>query len=214
MPLLPGALGHRNSANSKSIAGERRKMDRRVKRDRSHVRISKFLSLVLRHKTESFGLSLDQHGWISVDKLLAEANRAGVSLSKELLVQVVRHNDKQRFAFSDDGLRVRATYGHSVAVDLGLQPVVPPEILFHGTATRFINSIKKQGLRRGRRLHVHLSPDEHTAISVGKRHGKPVVLTVKALRMHEKGFKFYRSDSGIWLTNSVPTEHIIFPGLQ
>ena len=89
---------------------------------------------------------------------------------------------------------------------------MPPEILFHGTATRFIDSIKEQGLRRGTRLYVHLSPDEHTAISVGRRHGNPVVLTVKALHMHEKGFKFFRSDSGIWLTNSVPAEYNIFPG--
>jgi putative RNA 2'-phosphotransferase len=178
---------------------------------RNLVKISKFLSLVLRHKPARFGLSLDQHGWTSVDALLAAANRAGVSLTRELLRQVLRQSEKQRFAFSDDGLRVRATYGHSVAVDLGLEPVMPPEILFHGTAMRFIESIKEQGLRRGTRLYVHLSPDEHTAISVGRRHGSPVVLTVKALRMHEKGFKFYRSDSGTWLTNSVPAEYIIFP---
>jgi putative RNA 2'-phosphotransferase len=126
--------------------------------------------------------------------------------------RALRHNDKQRFALSEDGLGIRATYGHSVAVDLGLEPVMPPEILFHGTATGFIDSIKKEGLRRRTRLYVHLSPDEHTAIGVGRRHGNPVVLTVKALRMHEKGFKFYRSDSGIWLTNSVPAEYIIFPG--
>ena len=134
-------------------------------------------------------------------------------MNKELLQQVVRGSDKQRFALSYDGLRIRANYGHSVSVDLGLQPVKPPETLFHGTATRFTEAIKKQGLRRGRRVYVNLPPEEPTAINVGKRHGKPMVLMVRALRMYEKGFKFYRSNSGIWLTDNVPPEYIIFPGV-
>jgi len=187
-------------------------MDDRGKQDSDFIRISKFLSLVLRHKPERFGLSLDQHGWARVDQLLAAANRAGVSVNKERLQQVVRRNDKQRFALSRGGCRIRANYGHSVSVDLGLQPVKPPDILFHGTATRFTEAIKKEGLRRGRRLYVHLSPDEAGAINVGKRHGKPTVLIVSALRMYEKGFQFCRSDSGIWLTDNVPPEYIVLPG--
>jgi putative RNA 2'-phosphotransferase len=186
-------------------------MDDRGKKDRALIRVSKFLSLVLRHKPERFGLSLDKHGWARVDQLLAAANRAGVSLNEERLQQVVRQSDKQRFALSRDGCSIRANYGHSVSVDLELQPVKPPDVLFHGTATRFTEGIKKQGLRRGRRLYVHLSPDEPTAINVGKRHGKPTVLIVNALRMYEKGFQFYRSDSGIWLTEKVPPEYIGFP---
>ena len=117
-------------------------MGNTARRDRNLVKISKFLSLLLRHKPARLGLSLDQHGWTSVHELLAAANRASVSLTRELLRQVVRQNDKQRFAFSDDGLRIRGTYGHSVAVDLELEPVMSPEILFHGTATRFIAGIE------------------------------------------------------------------------
>lgn len=180
--------------------------------ERNLVKISKFLTLVLRHKPERFGLSLDQQGWARVDQLVAAANRAGVSLNKERLQEVVRRSDKQRFALSGDGCRIRANYGHSVSVDLGLQPVKPPDVLFHGTAARFTEAIKKEGLRRGRRLYVHLSPDEPSAINVGRRHGKPTVLVVSALRMYEKGFQFYRADSGIWLTDNVPPEYFIFSG--
>lgn len=187
-------------------------MSKRKGRERNLVKISKFLSLVLRHKPESFGLSLDQHGWASIDMLLAAANRYGVPLSEELLAHVVSHNDKRRFTFSNDGLRIRANYGHSIPIDLSLAPIKPPEILFHGTATRFINAIRHEGLQGRKRLYVHLSPDEPTAMNVGKRHGKPVVLAVRALQMHEKGCRFYRSESGVWLTDSVPPEYIIFPG--
>jgi putative RNA 2'-phosphotransferase len=185
-------------------------MRTRANRDKNLVKISKFLSLVLRHKPEHFGVSLDHNGWINVDALLAAANRVGVTLNKVLLQRVVKESDKQRFALSDDGLRIRANYGQSVAVDLGLEAVTPPEILFHGTATRFFESIKKEGLSPARRQYVHLSPDKHMAMSVGKRHGKPLVLTVEALRMHEGGFKFFRSHSGIWLTERVPAHFISF----
>ncbi len=179
--------------------------------DRKLVRISKFLSLVLRHKPETIGLSLDQGGWARVDELIVASNRSGVSLDEGLLREVVEQNDKQRFAFSDDGLRIRASQGHSIPVELGLEPLVPPEFLYHGTATRFLESIKKRGLVPGNRLHVHLSPDEPTAVRVGQRHGKPVVLTVRAGHMHANGFTFYLSANGVWLTERVPAEYIEFP---
>lgn len=179
--------------------------------DRRLVRISKFLSLVLRHKPETIGLSLDRGGWARVDELIAAANRAGVSLDRALLREVVEGNDKQRFAFSDDGLRIRASQGHSIAVDLGLEPRVPPEFLYHGTATRFLKSIKRRGLVPRSRNHVHLSPDERTAVGVGKRHGKPVVLIIQAGRMHTDGFEFYLAANGVWLTEKVPAEYIMFP---
>jgi len=175
------------------------------------VQLSKFLSYVLRHRPERVGLSLDEGGWARVDELLQAAHQAGVSLSEELLRQVVEQSDKKRFAFSEDGLRIRADYGHSIPVELGLQPVAPPEFLYHGTAKRFVASIRRQGLRRRGRNYVHLSPDEHTAIGVGQRHGKPVILVVQARRMHETGFTFYRSESGIWLTEEVPPGYILFP---
>jgi putative RNA 2'-phosphotransferase len=179
--------------------------------NRKLVRISKFLSLVLRHKPETIGLSLDQGGWARVDELIVASNRSGVPLDEGLLREVVKQNDKQRFAFSDDGLRIRASQGHSIPVDLGLEPLMPPKFLYHGTATRFLQSIRRQGLVPGGRNQVHLSPDERTAVRVGQRHGKPLVLTVRAGRMHANGFTFYLSANGVWLTERVPAEYIKFP---
>jgi len=179
--------------------------------DKKFVKISKFLSLVLRHKPKTIGLSLDQGGWARVDELLSAAKWAGVSLNREVLQQVVEQNDKQRFAFSEDHLMVRANQGHSIPIDLGLEALIPAELLFHGTATRFILSIKQQGLIPKGRRHVHLSPDKLTAVKVGQRHGKPIVLTVQAGQMHKRGFRFYRSANGVWLTDNVPVEYIIFP---
>jgi putative RNA 2'-phosphotransferase len=175
------------------------------------VKISKFLSLVLRHKPEIIDLRLDAAGWARVDELLAAVNQAGVPLTQEILKQTVRENDKNRFALSDDGRRIRANYGHSIPVDLGLMPRVPPESLFHGTATRSLGSIMAHGITRGRRRYVHLSIDEPTATQVGGRHGKPIVLRVQALHMHRDGFVFYRSESSIWLTEHVPAQYIEFP---
>lgn len=175
------------------------------------VRTSRFMSKVLRHDPGSVGLRLDEAGWVDVDDLLAFAARAGVALDRETLDRVVAENDKKRFAFSDDGRRIRASQGHSVAVELGLQPVAPPEDLFHGTADRNLDSIRAQGLVPGRRTHVHLSADEETAVNVGRRHGRPVVLRVAAGEMHRAGHPFYRSDNGVWLTAAVPPEHLEFP---
>jgi putative RNA 2'-phosphotransferase len=180
--------------------------------DASLVRMSKFVSKVLRHAPESVGLRLDEAGWVDVDDLLAAAARAGVPLDRPTLERVVAENDKQRFALSADGLRIRASQGHSVAVELGLTPVEPPPLLFHGTADRNLDSIRVQGLIPGRRTHVHLSADEATAVNVGRRHGRPVVLHVQAGEMHRAGHAFFRSDNGVWLTAAVPSEHIRFPG--
>jgi putative RNA 2'-phosphotransferase len=179
--------------------------------DKKLVRISKFLSLVLRHKPETIGLSLDRGGWARVDELIAAANRADLPLDEASLREVVEQNDKQRFALSDDGLRVRASQGHSLPVELDLEPLAPPQFLYHGTASRFLNSIRRQGLVPRGRMHVHLSPDEPTAVRVGRRHGKPVVLTVQAGRMHRDGFRFYLSANGVWLTGKVPVEYLMFP---
>jgi putative RNA 2'-phosphotransferase len=178
---------------------------------RKLVRASRFLSLVLRHKPQVIGLTLDPSGWASVDELLEKAKQAGVSLDLALLQRVVAQNDKQRFALSADGLRIRANQGHSLPVDLGLEALAPPELLYHGTATRFLASIRRQGLVPGKRNHVHLSPDAHTALKVGRRHGEPVVLRVRAGRMHARGARFYRSANGVWLVEKVPAEHLVFP---
>jgi len=125
---------------------------------------------------------------------------------------VVATNDKRRFSFSDDGLRIRANQGHSVEVDLKLQARQPPELLYHGTVARFVESIRGQGLVRGSRLHVHLSPDEETARRVGRRRGRPVILVVEAGRMHRDGHPFFLSANGVWLTDAVPPEYLRFPG--
>lgn len=173
------------------------------------TKISKFLSLVLRHKPDEIGLTLDENGWANVDNLIRLANeRGGRRLSRELIERVVAENDKKRFALSDDGLRIRANQGHSIEVDLALPAVEPPEFLYHGTATRFLDSIRASGLTSGNRQHVHLSVDTATATKVGQRHGKPHVLTIRAGEMHRSGMVFHCSDNGVWLTLSVPVEFI------
>ena len=168
------------------------------------VRTSRFLSLVLRHDPGRIGLALDGAGWARVDDLLARAAQAGTPVTPAELRETVETNDKRRFALSADGARIRASQGHSVAVDLGLAPQRPPDRLFHGTARRHLASIQAAGLVPGRRQHVHLSADEATAVAVGARHGAPVVLSVDAGAMHGQGFPFYRSANGVWLTAAVP----------
>jgi len=175
------------------------------------VHTSKFLSLVLRHRPDRIGLTLDPQGWARVDELIEAAQRARVPLDRELLRRVVAENDKQRFAFSDDGERIRASQGHSVAVDLGLVALAPPELLYHGTADRFVESIRLQGLVRRNRTHVHLSPDARTATQVGQRHGRPVVLTVRSGQMHRDGIVFHQSANGVWLTEAVLPSYLDFP---
>ncbi|VTS05583.1 RNA 2'-phosphotransferase [Tuwongella immobilis] len=177
----------------------------------AHVSMSKFLSLVLRHQPQTIGLSLDANGWADVDELLTRANQHGKRISRELLEAIVRDNDKQRFAFNDDRTRIRANQGHSVSVDLELTPKTPPELLYHGTATRFVASIRAQGLLPRSRQQVHLSADEATAIAVGKRHGKPAVLIVAAAEMHAAGHAFFQADNGVWLTDTVPPQFLSFP---
>lgn len=179
--------------------------------DPALVRISRFLSLVLRHDPGRIGLALDAAGWADVAELLAAAQRAGVDLDRAMLDRVVAENDKQRFALDAGGERIRASQGHSLRVDLGLSPLVPPERLFHGTTLRFLDGIRRQGLLAGKRQHVHLSADEPTARAVGRRHGAPVVLAIDAGRMQRDGFCFFRSDNGVWLIGAVPPEYIDFP---
>jgi putative RNA 2'-phosphotransferase len=176
--------------------------------DGTLVKVSKFLSLVLRHRPEAIGLTLDAQGWAEVDALIARAAARGQPLTRELIGRVVAENDKQRFALSDDGTRIRANQGHSVAVDLALEPQEPPEILYHGTAARNLDAIEREGLRRGQRQHVHLSADPATARNVGQRHGEPVVLRVAAGALWRAGRPFFRSANGVWLTEAVPPAYL------
>lgn len=153
--------------------------------------VSKYLSYILRHKPETIGLALDSEGWADVSELIECANRNGESLTRDLVEQIVETNSKKRFALNAERTHIRANQGHSVAIDLGLERVEPPVVLYHGTATRFIDSIREQGLIRGSRSHVHLSADLITAVEVGRRHGKPTVLTVNASEMHKRGHEFF-----------------------
>ena len=172
--------------------------------------MSRFLSLILRHEPQKIGLQLDAQGWVAVDELLAALQQHSQPLTRTQLEHIVETNNKKRFAFSDDGLCIRANQGHSVEIELGYEPATPPAVLYHGTATRFLDSIRAQGLVKGARHHVHLSADEATAHIVGSRHGKPVVLTVDAAAMHAAGCAFYLSANGVWLTEHVPVAYLRF----
>ncbi len=198
------------TVESKNISCARIDDEREIRMPNDVVSTSKFLSLILRHKPETIGLTLDENGWAEVEELIAKANQHGKHWNRALIERVVAENDKKRFAFSEDGKRIRASQGHSVEVDLALVPQVPPDVLFHGTATRFLDSIKQQGLIPGNRQHVHLSLSRETAVSVGKRHGKVAVLTVQAGEMNRAGHAFYVSENGVWLTERVPVEFLVF----
>ena len=171
-------------------------------------RASKFLSLILRHQPEVIGLKLDSEGWADLDELLRLANAHGKGLTRELVLDVVARNDKQRFALNAGATRIRANQGHSVQIDLQLEAQEPPMQLFHGTATRFVDAIRAEGLKPGSRQHVHLSATLETAVTVGARHGKPVVLIVRARDMRRDGFTFFKSANGVWLTDTVPPQYI------
>ena len=167
---------------------------------------SKLLSLVLRHRPELIGIALDEGGWVQVDELLAALAAHGRPLTRAQLERLVATSDKQRFAL--DGDRIRASQGHSVPVDLGLSPVPPPRELFHGTPVRNVDAILREGLRKGQRHHVHLSPDVATATRVGARRGTAAVLLVEAAAMAADGHVFLRSANGVWLVDSVPARYL------
>lgn len=175
------------------------------------TRTSKFLSLVLRHQPEAVGVKLDEGGWVGVDDLLAGCARAGRAMTREALEEVVATNAKKRFELSADGSRIRASQGHSVEVDLQYEAMEPPDVLYHGTATRYLEAIREKGLLKFQRHHVHLSATMETAMDVGARYGKAVLLTVRAAAMQKAGFAFYRSTNGVWLVEQVPVEFISFP---
>lgn len=175
------------------------------------TRMSKFLSLVLRHEPGRIGITLDAAGWTDVGSLLEASAAHGVVITRDELAQIVAGSDKQRFALSPDGTRIRANQGHSVAVDLALPPATPPARLYHGTIAPFVDSIRAQGLLKGARHHVHLSAEQDTATRVGGRRGTPVILTVRAADMVDAGRTFFRSNNGVWLVDHVPPRFIDFP---
>ena len=168
---------------------------------------SKFISLILRHKPETIGITLDEHGWADVSELIEGINKT-TPFNMQMLEEIVSTDNKQRYSFNDDKTLIRANQGHSIPVDVELKKTVPPEVLYHGTGEKYVTSIDKEGLIPKSRLYVHLSKDEETALNVGKRHGKPVVYKVNAKRMAEDGYEFFLSVNGVWLTKAVPKEYL------
>lgn len=169
-------------------------------------KISKYLSFILRHQPDSIGLELSDEGWADIKELIGKTRK--YKLTRELINTVVENNDKKRFLISEDGERIKANQGHSIEVKLKLEPVTPPDVLLHGTAERFLESILKEGLIKQRRHHVHLSETQKTALSVGSRYGKPVLLKVDSKKMHEDGFDFFKTENDVWLVDRVPAIYL------
>ena len=168
---------------------------------------SKYMSLILRHKPETIGITLDEHGWADVDELIDGISRTQ-DFNIDILEEIVRTDEKQRYSFNDDKTKIRANQGHSIEVDVELEEKEPPEILWHGTGEKFATSIDNIGLIPKSRLYVHLSKDEETATTVGRRHGKPVLYMVNTREMYKDGFKFFLSKNGVWLTKEVPVRYL------
>ena len=175
---------------------------------REEKRISKFLSFVLRHHPEHIGITLDENGWTDVETLLEKVNHHNIPLTFDLLKHIVDTNAKKRFAFNESLDKIRASQGHSIDVELGYTPQQPPEILYHGTAEKWVSAILETGLQKQSRHHVHLSADMETAKNVGQRHGRVVVFEVLAGEMFEEGIEFFVSANGVWLTDHVPVKYL------
>ena len=180
-----------------------------MKSDKQMKNTSKFISLILRHKPETIGISLDEHGWADVQELIAGVDRfPGQSLDMETLEEIVRTDAKQRYSFNEDHTLIRANQGHSIQVDVELEEKIPPDVLWHGTGEKFVPSIDAQGLIPKSRLYVHLSSDPETAKVVGSRHGKPVIYQVDCRQMTADGYKFFLSANKVWLTKHVPAKYL------
>lgn len=169
--------------------------------------VSKYISLILRHKPETIGITLDEHGWANVEELIAGIAKDN-EFNMEMLEEIVSTDEKQRYSFNEDKTLIRANQGHSIPVDVELEEKIPPEILWHGTGEKYVESIDKGGLIPKSRLYVHLSKDEDTAVKVGSRHGKPIIYHVLAKQMYDDGYKFFVSANGVWLTKEVPVKYL------
>lgn len=170
--------------------------------------LSRYMSLILRHKPEVIGITLDEHGWASVNDLICGIEKNNPGFNMDILEQIVRTDSKQRYSFNDDKSLIRANQGHSVNVDVELKEKEPPEYLYHGTGEKYVESINQDGLISKSRLYVHLSKDIKTAENVGKRHGKEVVYRINSGQMYRDGYKFYLSENEIWLTKEVPVKYL------
>ncbi|PDZ55727.1 RNA--NAD 2'-phosphotransferase [Bacillus cereus] len=171
-------------------------------------KLSVFISLILRHKPDAINIKLDEFGYANVGELIDGVNKSGRHIDFDILQQIVQQDKKDRYSFNEDKTLIRANQGHSIDVAVSLTEVIPPQYLYHGTATRFAESIMMHGINKMSRLHVHLSDNKETALQVGKRHGMPVFLTIDALKMYKDGYKFYLSKNNVFLTEFVPSEYI------
>ena len=207
-----GFLLHFNQATIPEV-NKMQKTKRQFKpetEERRLERISKFISMILRHKPEVIGITLDEHGWADVDELIKGINETGeeIEFSKDTLETIVKTDKKQRYSFSQDRTLIRANQGHSIPVDVELEKKEPPKVLYHGTGSRFVKSIQEQGLLPMERLYVHLSTDVETATNVGKRHGTPVIFQVNSEQMQKDGYDFFQSVNGVWLTKEVTAKYL------
>ena len=171
------------------------------------IKISRFISLILRHKPETIGITLDEHGWANVEELIAGVNKK-YPIDMQILEKIVNDDDKNRYSFNGDKTMIRANQGHSIPVDVELKKLNPPDILYHGTGEKYVESIERQGLIRKNRLYVHLSNDIEIAKKVGKRHGKPVIYEIDCKKMIEDGIEFFKSENNVWLVESVPVKYL------
>lgn len=170
--------------------------------------ISKYMCLILRHKPEAIGITLDEHGWANVDELIDGIRKDNPGFDLDHLYEIVETDSKGRYSFNEDKTLIRCNQGHSIPVDVELKEAKPPKQLWHGTGEKYVSAIDEQGLLHKNRLYVHLSTNEETAIKVGKRHGKPVLYTVNAEEMYQDGYKFFLSKNGVWLTDQVPVKYL------
>ena len=171
-------------------------------------KLSVFIRLILRHKPDTIGITIDEYGWANVKELIDGINNSGRTINMDILEEIVWTDEKNRYSFNKDKTKIRANQGHSIPVNVELKEKTPPDILYHGTATRFLENIKQQGIKSMSRLYVHLSKDQETAFKVGDRHGKSVVLIIDAKRMHNDGIKFYLSENNVWLTKYIDSKYI------
>lgn len=183
-------------------------LEEKKMQSKKDIEIGRFISFILRHHPESVGITLDEHGWTDTDILTEKVAEKFKGFSFADLERIVRENNKQRYSFNEDKTRIRANQGHSVSVNMEFTPVTPPDVLYHGTGEKSVDSILANGIQKMSRQYVHLSADCDTAVNVGKRHGKPVVLQIAANEMSRDGYKFYLSENKVWLTDFVPTKYI------
>ncbi len=174
----------------------------------SDTELSRYISLILRHKPDAIGITLDEHGWADVFELIEGISKTR-AIDMETLERIVAEDEKQRYSFNEDKTLIRANQGHSIPVDVELEELMPPEVLYHGTGEKYVESIKEQGLIPKSRLYVHLSADKETATKVGRRHGKPIIFQVNSKKMYDDGIKFFKSVNGVWLVKKVPVKYLV-----